>query len=83
AMMVTMSLFPSGVLQLWDVVQNGYWHARGLDYIGSPRSHLLEWMRMPGDMVFIVFGAMPLLIAAIKGYLGVRVAATETNPLPD
>ncbi|MDQ2916569.1 MAG: hypothetical protein M3R40_05315, partial [Pseudomonadota bacterium] len=35
AMMVAMSLFPGGVLQVWDVVQHGYWHARSLDYIGS------------------------------------------------
>ncbi|MEO6976129.1 MAG: cbb3-type cytochrome c oxidase subunit I [Gallionella sp.] len=74
AMMIVMSLFPSGVLQLWDVVQHGYWHARSLDYVGSERSHLIEWLRMPGDLVLIIFGAVPLVIAAIKGYLGVRAA---------
>ena len=51
--MVMFSLFPSGVLQVWDVVQHGYWHARSLDYIGSERSHLIEWLRLPGDLVFI------------------------------
>jgi nitric oxide reductase subunit B len=79
AMMVAMSLFPSGVLQVWDVVQNGYWHARSLDYIGSERSRLIEWLRMPGDLVFILFGAVPLVIATIKGYLGVRAAARITT----
>jgi len=69
AMMLAMSLFPAGVLQLRDVVENGYWHARSLDYIGSPRALLLEWLRLPGDLVFIVFGAIPLLIAAIKGWV--------------
>jgi nitric oxide reductase subunit B len=72
AMMVLMSLFPGGVLQVWDVVEHGYWHARSLEHIGSPRSLLFEWLRLPGDLVFIVFGAVPLLIAAVKGYLGVR-----------
>ncbi|MEO8935188.1 MAG: cbb3-type cytochrome c oxidase subunit I [Burkholderiaceae bacterium] len=76
ALMVVLSLFPSGVLQVWDVAQHGYWHARSLDYIGSDRSHLLEWMRLPGDLVFIVFGALPLAIASIKGYLGVRAAVS-------
>jgi nitric oxide reductase subunit B len=28
AMMVVSNLFPGGVLQLYDVLQNGYWHAR-------------------------------------------------------
>jgi nitric oxide reductase subunit B len=77
AMMVTFSLFPSGVLQVWDVVQHGYWHARSLDYIGSGRSHLIEWLRLPGDLVFIIFGAIPLVIASIKGYFGVRAHAAQ------
>ncbi|MEO8154133.1 MAG: cbb3-type cytochrome c oxidase subunit I [Rhizobacter sp.] len=72
AMMVVMSLFPGGLLQVWDVLQNGYWHARSLDYIGSERSHLIEWLRMPGDLVFIVFGAVPLVIAAAKVYFNLR-----------
>jgi len=74
AMMVGLSLFPGGALQLWDVLQNGYWHARSLDFIGSERSRLIEWMRMPGDVVFIVFGAVPLVIAAVKAWLGARQA---------
>ena len=81
ALMVTMSLFPGGVLQVWDVVQHGYWHARSLDYIGSDRSHLIEWLRLPGDLVFILLGAVPLVIASIKGYLGVR-AARHATPHP-
>ena len=72
ALMVLLSLFPGGLLQVWDVLDHGYWHARSLDYIGSERSRFIEWMRMPGDMVFIVFGAIPLVIASIKAYLGVR-----------
>jgi nitric oxide reductase subunit B len=78
-MMVFFSLFPSGVLQVWDVVQHGYWHARSLDYIGSGRAHLIEWLRLPGDLVFIVFGAIPLVIASIKGYLGVRSRAAPVT----
>lgn len=72
AMMIVMGLFPSGVLQLLDVVENGYWHARSIDFIATPRAHLIEWLRLPGDLVFIVFGAVPMLIAAVKGWLGVR-----------
>ncbi|MEP7244049.1 MAG: cbb3-type cytochrome c oxidase subunit I, partial [Gammaproteobacteria bacterium] len=79
ALMVLLSLFPAGVLQVWDVVQHGYWHARSLEHIGSPRSLLFEWLRLPGDVVFIVFGAVPLVIATIKGYLGVRSSPAPTN----
>lgn len=79
-MMLLMSLFPSGVLQLWDVVQHGYWHARSIEYMSMPHSHVIEWLRMPGDMVFIIFGAIPLVIASFKGWLGVRAdAAAERS----
>lgn len=79
AMMVALSLFPSGILQVWDVLQHGYWHARSLDYIGSERSHLIEWLRLPGDLVFIIFGAVPLVIASVEGYVEVRAVATDTT----
>jgi nitric oxide reductase subunit B len=29
---------------------------------------------MPGDLVFILFGAVPLVIATVKAYVGVRAA---------
>lgn len=60
AMMVVLSLLPNGLLQVWDVIENGYWHARSLAHTGSPLPKLLEWMRTPGDLVFIVAGALPL-----------------------
>jgi len=72
AMMIAMSLFPGGVLQVWDVTQNGYWHARSLAYTGTDTARLIEWLRLPGDAVFIVFGAIPLAIATIKAYLAIR-----------
>ncbi|MEO8810910.1 MAG: cbb3-type cytochrome c oxidase subunit I [Rhodanobacter sp.] len=75
ALMIVLSLFPSGVLQMWDVIQHGYWHARSMDYMSMPRSHLIEWMRLPGDLVFIIFGSLPLAIASIKAWLGVRAEA--------
>jgi nitric oxide reductase subunit B len=39
---------------------------------GTDTARLIEWLRLPGDPVFIIFGAVPLTIAAIKGYIGVR-----------
>jgi nitric oxide reductase subunit B len=42
--MILFSLFPSGVLQVRDVLENGYWHARSLDYLGGELPRLLEWL---------------------------------------
>ena len=33
ALMVLLNLFPGGIVQLRDVLENGYWHARSLDFI--------------------------------------------------
>ncbi|WP_237218141.1 nitric-oxide reductase large subunit [Rugosibacter aromaticivorans] len=71
-MMVVMSLFPAGILQLIDVLENGYWHARSLAYTGSDLARLLEWSRLPGDLVFIVFGVVPIAVAAVRAYFDGR-----------
>ena len=73
-MMVVMSLFPAGVLQFVDVLENGYWHARSLAYTGGDLPRILEWLRLPGDLVFIVFGVVPIAIAAGRAYLAGRGA---------
>jgi len=70
--MVVMSLFPAGVLQLLDVMKSSYWHARSLAYTSTGLARLLEWCRMPGDVVFIIFGAAPIVIAAVRAYIAGR-----------
>ena len=83
AMMIVFSLFPAGVLQLWDVLQNGYWHARSLEYTGSTLARTLEWMRTPGDLVFIFVGVLPIVLALLVSYRDMwrgRAVAMEMKP---
>ena len=68
-LMVLGSLFPGGVLQFRDVLKHGYWHARGLDYLNQDFVRFLEWCRLPGDMIFIFLGVVPLVIAMGLTYL--------------
>lgn len=68
AMMIAFSLLPSGFIQLWDVIHNGYWHARSIGYVTGPTMSMTGWLRMPGDVVFILFGAVPFLIGACKAW---------------
>ncbi len=68
ALMIVLSLFPSGVLQLHDVLQNGYWHARSIAYTGTERARFVEWMRIWGDGVFIVFGVFPMAIGLLLAW---------------
>jgi nitric oxide reductase subunit B len=61
AWMVFATLFPLGLLQLYEAVNHGYFEARSLKYIGNPVNVLIEWLRFPGDAVFIAGGVLPLL----------------------
>ncbi len=62
-LMVTANLFPGGILQVRDVLHNGYWHARGIHYLNQEFVRLIEWARLPGDAVFIALGVVPAVIA--------------------
>lgn len=73
ALMVVTDLFPGGVLQLWDSLSHGYWHARRLPFLMSGTFHTLEWVRIFADMVFLALGAVPILMAALRS-LSVRDA---------
>jgi nitric oxide reductase subunit B len=66
ALMIVLDLFPGGVLQLWDSVANGYWHARRLTFIMGGTYHKLEWLRMVGDMIFLFAGALPIALGALR-----------------
>ena len=67
-MQLVLSLFPGGIMQVRDVIENGYWHARSLAYTATPLARTLEWLRMPGDLVFLFAGALPLASAMVWGY---------------
>ncbi|MHB1290010.1 MAG: nitric-oxide reductase large subunit, partial [Georgenia sp.] len=61
AWMVFATLLPLGVIQLWYSVNDGYFEARELNFITAPGNALLEWLRMPGDLIFIIGGVLPFL----------------------
>ncbi len=83
AMMVFMSLVPSGIYQAWASVSKGMWFARSPDVIHSPFMEALVWMRVPGDLVFPV-GALFLALFALRLWTGGRrrhaTAAPATSP---
>ena len=69
AWMVFASLFPLGLLQLYHSVSAGYFDARSLKFLSNHTNAMLEWLRLPGDALFIVGGTLPLLYLC---WLGVR-----------
>ncbi len=78
--MLALSLFPTGVLQMYDVIENGYWHGRGEAFLAEPAMSNLEWARLPADAIFIVLGVIPLVLAAGRTWLIGRRAGRTTPP---
>jgi nitric oxide reductase subunit B len=70
AWMVFATLFPLGILQLYHSVSVGYFDARSLAYLSNRTNSLLEWLRLPGDALFIAGGALPVLYLAWLGVQG-------------
>ncbi|MEO5745473.1 MAG: cbb3-type cytochrome c oxidase subunit I [Terracoccus sp.] len=82
AWMVFATLLPLGILQLYESVGKGYFEARSLGFITTPGNALLEWARLPGDVVFIVGGALPFLWITWLGLRNFRTGETVTE-LPE
>jgi len=80
AWMVFATLFPLGVMQLYHSINVSYYDARTLNYIGSRTNAILEWMRMPGDMVFILGGAVPILYICFQGIRYMPGAVATDQP---
>lgn len=82
AWMVFATLLPLGVLQLYHSVNDGYFEARSLGYITKPGNSLLEWLRLPGDVILIVAGVLPFIWIAWTALRNFRSGSTAQE-LPD
>jgi nitric oxide reductase subunit B len=75
AWMVFATLFPLGLLQLYESVSHGYFEARSLKFLTNDANAFLEWLRLPGDVLFIAGGVLPLLYLC---WLGIRHTVPPT-----
>jgi nitric oxide reductase subunit B len=66
AWMVFVNLVPIGILQVYDSVGHGYWHARQAAFFDQPSVRVIEWLRLPGDVLFIVAGIGPVVYLAVR-----------------
>jgi nitric oxide reductase subunit B len=74
--MVFATLLPLGILQLYHSVSTGYYDARSLRFLTSGANPVLEWMRLPGDALFILGGVLPVVYLS---WLGVRHGTAKTR----
>jgi len=75
AWMVFATLFPLGVLQLYHSVSVGYFDARSLKFLSNHTNAMLEWLRLPGDALFILGGTLPVFYLCWLGVGSMRAKA--------
>ncbi len=80
AWMVFATLFPLGLLQLYESVNHGYFEARTLKYVTNDMNALIEWLRLPGDALFIAGGVLPLLYLCWNGVRYTVPGTTREEP---
>lgn len=66
AYMLFANLVPIGMIQLFDSFANGYWHARSPEIFLRSDVRFFEWLRLPGDVLFIVGGILPIAYLAVR-----------------
>jgi nitric oxide reductase subunit B len=69
AWMLFVNLFPVGLLQLNDILSHSYWHGREPEFFQQPLVRIFEWLRLPGDALFILGGILPVVYLALRMFL--------------
>lgn len=80
-LMLLLNIFPAGVIQMIASYKHGFWFARSYDFIHSSQFQMFTWLRVIGDMTFVVGGILPLVLLVLRGALHLRKAqdAPSTN----
>ncbi|MBJ6748900.1 nitric-oxide reductase large subunit [Geomonas anaerohicana] len=68
ACMLFLNLFPVGLLQLKKILTTSYWQGRQPEFFADPLVRFFEWMRLPGDILFII-GILPVVYLAVRMFL--------------
>jgi nitric oxide reductase subunit B len=67
--MVFANLVPLGTWQFFDSARYGYFHARQPEFFDQTGIRIIEWLRLPGDVVFIVVGILSVCYLAVRMFL--------------
>ena len=70
--MVVLNLFPGGVLQLLRRAGERLLARATAAFLDQPVIKVLEWLRLPADLTFILVGVVPMLIATAWTWLHAR-----------
>lgn len=73
-LMLVLNIFPAGVIQMIESYQDGFWSARSPEFVHSQLFQIFTWLRVVGDLTFVVGGVLPLVVLVIRGLFNRRPA---------
>jgi Nitric oxide reductase large subunit len=73
-LMLVLNIFPAGVIQMVASFQHGFWYARSYEFIHAEAFQIFTWLRIAGDMTFVVGGVLPLVFVIVRGLFHLRKA---------
>ncbi len=73
-LMLVLNIFPAGVIQMIASFNQGFWYARSYEFIHSENFQLFTWLRVLGDLTFVVGGVLPLVFVVLRGLFHLRKA---------
>jgi nitric oxide reductase subunit B len=76
-LMLMLNIFPAGVLQMAASYQSGFWYARSYEFTHSPLFQTFTWLRVAGDLTFVVGGILPLVFVILRGLFHLRDTRKE------
>ncbi len=74
-LMLVLNIFPAGVIQMVASDQDGFWYARSHQFIHSQLFQVFTWLRVLGDLTFVIGGVLPLVFVVVRGMFNLRKAA--------
>ncbi len=78
ALMALFTLFPVGMLQLYDSFVNGLWHARSSAFYDLPMVRFIGQWRLVPDLI-IITGGLALLVFTARAVLHLKPATVEQD----
>jgi nitric oxide reductase subunit B len=76
-LMLVLNIFPAGVIQMIASYRHGFWYARSYEFIHSHLFQMFTWMRVAGDLIFVVVGVLPLVLLVVRGLWYLRPAVDK------
>ena len=80
-LMLVLNIFPAGVIQMVASYQHGFWYARSYEFIHSQLFQVFTWLRVLGDLTFVIGGVLPLVFVVVRGMFHMRKSA-QPEPEP-